>query len=181
MRQSGISATVPPMPIDPESLYRQLGQLIAETPERLAGPGPITPEMHRWLGRASALVEVDGSLPDRVGFNSASNYLNGPNRELNAHQIVTMLHRALARAELKAPAAVQGAFIPVGASFDVLQAIAKVLRGASRDVLIVDAYMDAKALTDFAPLAAPNCFSKTDRTICSIVARLRSVAIHHSP
>jgi len=147
------------MPIDPESLYRQLGQLVAETPDNLAGPGAITADTHRWLGRAAALIgesvtSSDSlSLLEHISFRSASDGLVGILREPNAHQVVAILHRALARAELNAPAAAQGAFIPVGATFDVYQAIGKVLRSATNDLLIVDAYMDATVLTDFAPLA----------------------------
>jgi len=63
-----------------------------------------------------------------------------------------ILYRALALAEAKAPPGVQGAFIPAGAAFDALQAAVKVLGEAKADVLIVDPYMDAKVLTDFAPL-----------------------------
>lgn len=147
------------MPIDPEALYRQLGQLVAETPDNLAGPGAVSADMYRWLGRAATLIGEStsrsdpGSLMDHINFKSSSDGLVGILREQNAHQIVAILHRALARAELNAPAAAQGAFIPVGAVFDVFQAIGKVLRGATNNVLIVDAYMDAKVLTDFAPLA----------------------------
>lgn len=140
------------MPIDPESLYRQLGQLVAETPENLA-TGSLTPETFRWLGRAAALVNESGERADKVFFTVASDTLTGSLREQSAHQIVTVLHRALARAELNAPAAVRGAFIPVGATFDVFQVISKVFREAIHDLLIVDAYMDATVLTDFTPLA----------------------------
>ncbi len=142
------------MPLDPEALYRQLGQLVAEAPN-LAGPGPITPELHRWLGRAGALIEEGGQDPleimDRISFNTASDGLQGVLRERNAHQILAILHRALARTELNAPAAAQGAFIRVGAAFNVFQAMSKVLGEATQDLLIVDPYMDATVLTDFAP------------------------------
>ena len=145
------------MPIDPESLYRQLGQLVAEIPSDLAGPGAISPETHRWLGRAAALVEESGGggVIDPVGFTVASDSLFGraETRLQNAHRIVAILYRALARAEQNAPASAQGAFIPIGAAFDVFQAIGKVLSTATKDVLIVDAYMDAKVLTDFAASA----------------------------
>jgi hypothetical protein len=143
------------MPIDPESLYRQLGQLVAEIPTDLAGPGALSPESHHWLGRAAMLVGETSNMVDPISFVSASDMLVGSTilRELNANQIVTILHRALARAEQNAPAAVQGAFIAVGATFDAYQAIGKVLSAATSDVLIVDAYMDSKVLTDFAPCA----------------------------
>jgi hypothetical protein len=55
---------------------------------------------------------------------------------------------------MNAPAAAQGAFIAVGGTFDVFQAIGKVLGEASIELLIIDPYMSPKLLTDFAPLAA---------------------------
>ncbi|MBI2748634.1 MAG: phosphatidylserine/phosphatidylglycerophosphate/cardiolipin synthase family protein [Burkholderiales bacterium] len=141
-------------------LYRELGQLVAETPRDLAGPGAISAETHLWLGRAAALLAQAVSEPaslemlDRIGFTTAVDALEGVLRLHNAHKIVTILHRALARAERNAPAAARGAFIPVGAGFNVFQVVGKVLSEARNDVLIVDAYMGLSVLTDFAPLAA---------------------------
>lgn len=145
------------MAIDPESLYRQLGQLVAETPNDLAGPGPVSADTHRWLGRAAVLVAeaspgIENAM-DPITFTVASNGLGSSIREQNAHEIVSVLHRALARAEASAPAAARGAFIPAGAGFDVIQVLSKVLGKAKASALIVDPYMDAKVLTDFAPLA----------------------------
>lgn len=143
-----------------ESLYRELGQLIANTPQDLRGGLPISPETHRWLGRAAFLLAETIPSDDmhlyaeKLSFSSAVDHLGVDTlRQPNAHKIVTILHRALARAELNAPAAAQGAFIPVGAEFDTFQVISKVLSQAKNDVLIVDAYMGVNALTDFAPLA----------------------------
>jgi hypothetical protein len=65
--------------------------------------------------------------------------------------------RALARAEAAVPAATRGGFIAAGAAFDALAVVGKVPSSAGRYVLIVDSYMDAKALTDFAPMAPPAC------------------------
>ena len=63
-------------------------------------------------------------------------------------------HRqALAKAELHAPAELQGAFIAAGHSFDAFAAVAKALGTATGDVFIIDPYADAKLLTDYAPLA----------------------------
>lgn len=162
------------MAMDPEALYRELGQLLAETPGDLAGPGPISADTHRWLGRTAALLaetveKLDTiTMFDQIAFTSASDGLEGILQKQNAHQIVTILHRALARAERNAPAAAQGAFIPVGAAFDVFQVIGKVLSVATNDALIVDAYMGPKVLTDFAPLApervAPYACSQTAST-----------------
>jgi hypothetical protein len=68
-------------------------------------------------------------------------------------EIVAILHRALAHAELLAPAASQGSFIAAGNEFQAFARLAKVLEQARTDLLIVDPYMDEVVLTDFAPLA----------------------------
>lgn len=141
------------MTIDPESLYLQLGQLVAEMP-KLDGTGPITPDINRWLGRAALLVEATGGRVDAISLKSASDMLNTIIRDTNAQQIAAVVYRALAVAEANAPATTRGAFVGVGAALDALQVVGKVLAEAKRDVLLVDAYMDAKVLTDFAPMAA---------------------------
>jgi hypothetical protein len=52
------------------------------------------------------------------------------------------------------PVAGDGAFIGAGDVLDAYTAIGKILKTAKVDVLIVDPYMDEKAVTDFAPLIA---------------------------
>jgi hypothetical protein len=145
------------MPTDPETLYRQLGQLATQLPTDLFKEGPISADTHRWLGRASVLIAEASTgaadIMDPITFTVASNGLGGLIRNQNAHEIIAVLHRALARAEALAPAAAQGAFISVGAEFDTIQVVSKVLRAAKTCALIVDPYMDSKILTDFAILA----------------------------
>jgi hypothetical protein len=75
-------------------------------------------------------------------------------RDGNAHTIEAILYRTLAAAEAKAPAAARASFIPAGAGFSALQSVGKVLAEVATDVLIVDPYLDVKAITDFVPLAA---------------------------
>jgi hypothetical protein len=74
-------------------------------------------------------------------------------RETNVHTVLSVLNRALARAEMSAPVATQGAFIPVGAQFDVFQAVGKVFAAGNADILVVDPYIDETVLTQFAGLA----------------------------
>lgn len=141
------------MPTDPEALYLQLGRLVAEMPD--LENAPLTPDVQRWLARAAHLVAETYGAPntEHIGIVSASDNLTGFLRPMNAHRIATIVHRALARAEAKAPAAARGAFIPAGGAFDVLQSVGQVLSTAQHRVLIVDPYMDHKVLTDFAPVA----------------------------
>lgn len=78
---------------------------------------------------------------------------SGLDRRGAAQKIQAILFRILAVAELRAPAAARGAFIPAGNAFDAMVAVGSVLNRATSDILIVDPYMDEKALTDFAVLA----------------------------
>jgi hypothetical protein len=145
------------MALSSESLYQQLGYLIAEAPdvpERGLLPLPVL----QWFGKAHALVSAVLDPIDTAELRAATEQMNimGTNstyRSTQMQRISMVLHRALATAELKAPAAVQGAFIPAGNAFDAMAAVGKVLAAAKQRLLIVDPYMDEKALTDFAVLA----------------------------
>jgi hypothetical protein len=136
----------PHMPLDAQALYVSLGHLIESTPsfDHL----PLSLEAQKWLGRASALVNETGDVMDIAELNTAITCL--PLLHLpNVHTITAVLHRALAKAELRAPASAQGAFVAVGNRLDAYAAIAKVLSEAKSDVLVVDPYLDAVVITDY--------------------------------
>ena len=138
--------------MDPESLYLQLGQLVAEMPQLVYCS--INPDINRWLGRAAQLVRVVDNGADAPIFEVACNSLNSVGmRESNAQTIEAIVFRALAWAEARAPSAVRGGFVGKGAALDALQVIGSVLTQAHRDLCIVDPYMDSKVFTDFAPTA----------------------------
>lgn len=140
------------MRLDPESLYLHLGRLVETMPD-LNGLGPIVADTNQWLGRAAALVEVAfGHSLDFIAFKNSIDGLDSALRRVNAQTIAATIHRALARAELAAPAAAQGAFIAVRESFSAVAAVARVMTAAKYSVLIVDPHADAKVLTDFAVL-----------------------------
>jgi hypothetical protein len=164
--------------MDPESLYVQLCRLFETIPD-LEGPGDYSREILMWLARAHALVLAQGNAEEIAAIKKASENAilytgrGGSDegvRKVATKRIVAVLHRAFAAAELQAPAAVQGAFIPAGNAFDALAAVSKVLSGAKGDALIVDPYMDEKALTDFAPLAPEG-----------VTVRLLADQHHHKP
>jgi hypothetical protein len=134
------------MPINPETLYRELGRLIETMPELGFDPQPSD---RLWLGRAYALVAECGDLADAVAFKAATRQLNYAAWQAGVREIHTIIYRAFAVAEMNAPAGAAGAFIPVGNSFDAYAAISRLLQTATNDVLIVDPYMDETALTDF--------------------------------
>lgn len=141
------------MQTDPESLYLQFTQLIAEMP-LLEGRGTHPPETYRWLGRAVQLVRAVGNDFDAINLSAASESL-GNGLQMGEHRKISAIaFRALATAEARAPAATRGGFVAVGEGFTAIQVIGKVLSEAKTDVLIVDPYMGAKVFTDFALLAA---------------------------
>ncbi len=135
------------MATDPETLYRQLGRLIETLPDLTQAPVPA--EVHHWIARAYALVAEVGNSGDPAIFTLHANNLGLIGREHAAHTITTIVYRAFALAEMRAPAGVAGAFIPAHNSFDAFAALSKVLKTATKDVLIIDPYMDETALTEF--------------------------------
>jgi hypothetical protein len=134
-----------------EALYTQIGQLIEAMPN-LTAMGPISPEVHRWLGRAHVLIgEAEGLL----GETEFSHHRNTFERDrwAGAERITGLLYRALARVETEVPASLAGTFIPAGNTFDAMAAAARIFGLARAELLIVDPYLDEKILTEFALLA----------------------------
>jgi hypothetical protein len=143
------------MKLDPESLYRQLGRIIETMPD-LSQAGPLPLNALQWLGRAHALVAESESPFDAIDWRSAVQTLDGPWRSSSVQTMMQVLYRVMAVAELKAPASARGSFIPVGASFDAFAALSKVIQTGTKDVLIVDPYMDYTALTEFGSAVSAN-------------------------
>ena len=140
--------------MDPATLYQQLGSLLATTPPNLDAATWRTSEARKWLGRAAALVEIALDTVDSTMFNLASNSVGVDSLHFqNMQRVLATLHRAFARAELAAPAAVQGSFLPVGGTFTAVAALTKVFESTASSVLIVDPYADQNLLTEFAVLA----------------------------
>jgi hypothetical protein len=144
--------------IDPERLYQQLKDLAANLPNlrSVDESGQLQSETQIWLGRLFALVEASGDIIDDVRLRTESAQLRNivGDRDFKAEtQILGVLYRALAKAELAAPVSSQGAFIAVGGHFDAFSALSKIFRSAGNQILIVDPYLDQTILTDFIPLA----------------------------
>lgn len=133
----------------------RLGRLTETMPQLNEWPTEAT---HRWLGQLDALLVGDDDQANLVGLRANTSKLIGARTPMDrghaAQEITFILHRALAAAELRAPVSLSGSFIPAGSALDGMAVIGKVLQTAKRDVLIIDPYMDEKALMDFAPLAA---------------------------
>jgi hypothetical protein len=144
-------------PADWEALYHQLGQIISDEPKIPTGENRGTSEILRWLGRAETLIKevsgvVDSHKVTMLRERMLIAKLTDPESEMQ--QIRALLYTALAKAEMNAPTAAKGSFIPAGNAFDALTAIAGVLRECRGSVLVVDPYMDAVVLTDFLPMVS---------------------------
>lgn len=131
-----------------EDLVLRMRDAVRRMPNLQAGP--ITAEVNEWVSHAVALVEACGDLADTITIKTAGQFLNSVNRALNAQQIEIVLRSTLARAELVMPnAAPPGTTLSVGQAFSNLAAIGDVLATATKDVLIVDPYVDGMVLARF--------------------------------
>jgi hypothetical protein len=143
-----------PDTMDAETLYIELGRLLESMPN-LKARGAIPIDAQRWLARAYALVLASGSEEEATEIKEHSKWImQDVGRAESVDTVTRTMIFALAVAELKAPSAARGAFIPAGNAFDALTALGRILSSAVSDVLIVDPYMDEKTLTEFALLAA---------------------------
>jgi hypothetical protein len=143
-------------PMDATEALRRLQVLVQSEPNfrAIQEDHSCPPETLKWLGQLHAIVRAMKLAGDEVALNVASGMLVRSKGQSGGGEIRTVLYRALATAELAAPASEQGAFIAAGNELDAYAAISKLLAAARHDLLVVDPYMDGKALTDFLPSAA---------------------------
>lgn len=143
---------------DSEGFYLQIKSLVETLPNlrSVTDDCQLSPETQIWLGRLYALVEQSSELSDSITLkmNSPKLIETQFNSDVKAErEILAILYRTLARAELAAPASVQGAFVAVGDHFDVFRAVKDIFGSAQHELLIIDPYLDEVVLTDFLPLA----------------------------
>src|SRR5947207_3887466 len=94
--------------MDPEALYVPFGRLIEAMPDLLADDD--LQSIYRWLGRAYVLVEATGNTGDALKLRMATDDLGSEYGKYDAAKVIqALLYRALAKAEMNAPASVQGA------------------------------------------------------------------------
>jgi hypothetical protein len=142
-------------PMEPTEALRRLQVLVQTLPNlrSIQDDYSCPPETLKWLGQLLAVVSAMKRHADELALTVATDQLVRMQGSQGHGEIRAILYRALAAAELDAPASEQGAFIAAGAALDAYAAISKVLASAAKDLLIVDPYMDGKALTDFMPSA----------------------------
>lgn len=147
--------------MDGEEIYRLTGELYFSFP--LFDGGPLEDEDYRWLGRLHAVLSEKFMGVEIVELDRLTKLLrihDAQTRDASTEGVKKILFRALAGAELKAPIAVRGAFIPAGNAFDALSSLGKIMHQASRELLIVDRYMSERGLTDYGVLASEGVMLK---------------------
>ena len=139
------------MHLTPERLYFELAHLLAQMPELASCP--LTPEVHRWLASANALLQSSGSLADALQLTVACENLDGPLRARHAETITNILYRVFSKSEMNAPPEVRGSVLLIGENLDAYTAVRQLLGTATNDVLLVEPDAAGKLLADFAILA----------------------------
>jgi len=108
------------------------------------------------------MLLAGSGLLAQADFAAARQELSVPQPASRAYQqLILVLYRVLASAETRVTPGAQGAFIPVGSSFDAYAAVAKVMSSAKRDAFVVDPYMDDTVLTDFGGTFSRRCHPAT--------------------
>lgn len=106
-------------------------------------------EVIKWVGDLEAVITAMKRTSDGMEIRLALKQLMASEGRTGAETIRAVLYRAIAAAELEAPASAQGAFIASGDKLDAFAAISKVIASGESNVMLVDPYMDGTSLTDF--------------------------------
>ena len=130
-------------PLPPEQLIALLEAAIRDAPP-FVYQEKLTDSDIRWLGRADALLEASGAITALVNFRAARQSLGHYRHSRN--QLLIPLHDAYSKMELLVPAALQGAFIPGGDTWNGYAAIVKIMQIECDDLLVVDPYEDQRAI-----------------------------------
>jgi hypothetical protein len=87
----------------PEELYRRLTEIIQTAPSLLEN-GALPPEVMKWVGDASALIEATGDLTFSAESQVAMNGLHHSNRMVSFQKLLMILYKARALTERDFPA-----------------------------------------------------------------------------
>jgi hypothetical protein len=134
---------------DWQMLYVQIGRLLETAPVMSSYQSLKSPQVMQWVGRAHALIHQAHIGISAAEFNAAVSRFPLSTWETGVQEVFTILYRVMAHCELQSPSAVSGTFVPVGNAFDAFAAVGKLLKPATKDVLIVDPYLDESILIDF--------------------------------
>lgn len=133
----------------PEELLALLAEAIRTVPmfDRF---DDVTDDDLRWLARTHAILTASKNLKALTAYELARNSVGYSN--FNKSKLMLALQDAYAHLELLIPLTLQGAFIPPGEAFNGYVALVRIVKSASKDLLLVDPYVDATLFTDIAPM-----------------------------
>lgn len=134
-----------------EELYVRLGRLIEAMP-KLDSFTADKSECMNWLAKAYAIIDSTNDLSEKIAFNIAMDKFGTGTIHHNsqaAFAVTSIVLRSLAVLELKVAPELQGSFIPSGSVFDAYKVIGIIFSRATRDILVVDPYMDGKIVAEY--------------------------------
>jgi hypothetical protein len=146
--------------VEENALYAQLGRIIETMPlinQKLIPPhnlvyAPVPSDQMMWLARAETLVGEALGIVGAGEFRRAMADFDMA-RPSVINKIKLLLYRALAQVEVELPSPPTNSFIPAGNAFDALQGLQRIFALATKDMLVVDPYLDEKFLFEFAAFA----------------------------
>lgn len=141
----------PKSKLTPQAIRAQLTMLVDQMPDW--NSGKITPETARWIGKAGALIDLVSDWSDRSKFKTASSMMSDLMFEFSARTIESIVHHALATAEIAAADSPEGIFLEAGKPFDAFVALSELISAATSSVRFVDAYGDSSLVARYVPLA----------------------------
>jgi hypothetical protein len=107
---------------------------------------PVPANVNSWFAEAILLVEQLEEVTDFVTIRSVADRLGTVrSMETDEQSVAAIMYRALKRAEMLAPAGIQGNYIPAGQTFDAFAAVGKVLSRAKSHVLFSACLMSSHA------------------------------------
>lgn len=142
-------------PMDATEALNRIRTLVQTEPNfrSIGDDSEILPETLKWIGQLGAVLHGMKLNVEEGMLAATTNTLVRSQGRDGSGEIRAILYRALGKAEFDAPASEQGAFIAAGEEMDAYAAISRVIQSAEGRLLIVDPYMDGKALTDYLPSA----------------------------
>lgn len=129
-------------------LYKQAMRLLETLP--VYQYGSDNTEARRWVASLMAIGDRVLPLVEQAKLLSYREALRTIAGESAWQQIQDSLFRVIAILEMRVPPALSDSFVPVGGAFDAFTALARVFAKATREVYVVDPYLDESILTDFA-------------------------------
>lgn len=133
---------------DDGALYKKAMRLLETLP--VYRYGSDNTDARRWVASLMAVGDRVLPLVEQSKLLSYREALGTTAGEGAWQRIQDCLFRTIAILEMRVPPTLSDSFVPVGGAFDAFAALARVFARATREVYVVDPYLDESILTDFA-------------------------------